>query len=173
MRALFLQLIGNVQGCTVISADFITGLSDANNFNGDNTSYEDPTEDLKVRVQNALLATPPPQHRSKRSESWKLLASNTFDSTRKRMSVLMRAPPELGSVYMLFVKGADSSMLVPSVAVGGDWLLQDDRSRDADKEVRQFSSLFLLVLSSRFLTIFPFFKFPPFSLPPRASTPTT
>eukprot|EP00547_Thalassionema_nitzschioides_P003527 CAMPEP_0194205570 /NCGR_PEP_ID=MMETSP0156-20130528/4811_1 /TAXON_ID=33649 /ORGANISM="Thalassionema nitzschioides, Strain L26-B" /LENGTH=1394 /DNA_ID=CAMNT_0038931875 /DNA_START=438 /DNA_END=4619 /DNA_ORIENTATION=+ len=50
-----------------------------------------------------------------REEVWEVLAVNKFDSTRKRMSVLVRSPPELGSIPMLLCKGADSAMLDPTV----------------------------------------------------------
>jgi len=46
-----------------------------------------------------------------REEIWEVLAVNKFDSTRKRMSVVLRSPPELGSIPMLLCKGADSAML--------------------------------------------------------------
>mmetsp|Transcript_23007 Transcript_23007/g.49788 ORF Transcript_23007/g.49788 Transcript_23007/m.49788 type:complete len:1706 (-) Transcript_23007:99-5216(-) len=52
------------------------------------------------------------------SETWPVLAINKFDSDRKRMSVLVRSPPELGSVSMLLCKGADSSMLIKEVCEG-------------------------------------------------------
>ncbi len=55
---------------------------------------------------------------SPRKETWSILAINKFDSDRKRMSVLVRSPPELGSVPMLFCKGADSSMMIDSVCEG-------------------------------------------------------
>lgn len=51
-------------------------------------------------------------------ETWPILAINKFDSDRKRMSVLVRSPPELGSVSMLLCKGADSSMLIKEVCKG-------------------------------------------------------
>jgi magnesium-transporting ATPase (P-type) len=53
-----------------------------------------------------------------RIETWPILAVNKFDSDRKRMSVLVRSPPELGSVHMLLCKGADSSMLIEEVCGG-------------------------------------------------------
>jgi len=53
-----------------------------------------------------------------RIETWPILAINKFDSDRKRMSVLVRSPPELGSVPMLLCKGADSSMLIEEVCGG-------------------------------------------------------
>jgi len=53
-----------------------------------------------------------------RIETWPTLAINKFDSDRKRMSVLVRSPPELGSVPMLLCKGADSSMLIEDVCGG-------------------------------------------------------
>lgn len=51
----------------------------------------------------------------KTEEIWEVLAVNKFDSTRKRMSVLVRSPPELGSIPMLLCKGADSAMLNPRI----------------------------------------------------------
>ncbi|KAL3807091.1 hypothetical protein ACHAXA_002117 [Cyclostephanos tholiformis] len=53
-----------------------------------------------------------------RIETWPILAINKFDSDRKRMSVLVRSPPELGSIPMLLCKGADSSMLIEEVCGG-------------------------------------------------------
>jgi magnesium-transporting ATPase (P-type) len=53
-----------------------------------------------------------------RIETWPILAINKFDSDRKRMSVLVRSPPELGSVPMLLCTGADSSMLIEEVCGG-------------------------------------------------------
>ena len=50
-----------------------------------------------------------------REEKWAILAVNKFDSDRKRMSILLRSPPELGSMPILFCKGADSAMLDPEV----------------------------------------------------------
>ena len=52
---------------------------------------------------------------AEREETWAILAVNKFDSDRKRMSILLRSPPELGNLPILFCKGADSSMLDPSV----------------------------------------------------------
>lgn len=46
-----------------------------------------------------------------RQEVWSILAVNKFDSDRKRMSILLRSPPELGNLPILFCKGADSAML--------------------------------------------------------------
>ena len=51
-----------------------------------------------------------------REETWTILAVNKFDSDRKRMSVLLRSPPELGDIPILFCKGADTAMLDPSVS---------------------------------------------------------
>ena len=61
---------------------------------------------------------------SPRIETWSVLAINKFDSDRKRMSVLVRAPPELGSIPLLLCKGADSSMLVEGVCDGLDLVEQ-------------------------------------------------
>jgi magnesium-transporting ATPase (P-type) len=57
-----------------------------------------------------------------REEIWSILAVNKFDSDRKRMSVLLRSPEELGNLPILFCKGADSSMLDPVVSNGADVL---------------------------------------------------
>lgn len=58
-----------------------------------------------------------------REETWSILAVNKFDSSRKRMSILVRSPPELGSIPMLLCKGADTAMLnadvCPSVSILG------------------------------------------------------
>ena len=60
-------------------------------------------------------------------ETWQILAVNKFDSDRKRMSILLRSPPELGSLPILFCKGADSAMLDPDVCTG----LSGDSDPDA------------------------------------------
>lgn len=54
-----------------------------------------------------------------REEVWTILAVNKFDSDRKRMSVLLRSPPELGNLPILFCKGADSSMLSLDICAKG------------------------------------------------------
>lgn len=64
-----------------------------------------------------------------RIEAWTLLAVNKFDSARKRMSVLVRSPKEFGSIPILFCKGADSSMFVPSVCEGANTLAFSDPRR--------------------------------------------
>ena len=51
-------------------------------------------------------------------ETWEILAVNKFDSDRKRMSILLRAPPKLGSLPIVFCKGADSAMLDGDVCTG-------------------------------------------------------
>jgi magnesium-transporting ATPase (P-type) len=63
---------------------------------------------------------------SKREEVWTILAVNKFDSDRKRMSVLLRSPAELGGLPILFCKGADSSML--SLEVCGRSIIGDTTS---------------------------------------------
>jgi len=63
--------------------------------------------------------------REPRKETWTILAVNKFDSDRKRMSVLLRSPPELGDVPILFCKGADTAMLDPEVCASRSWL-QDE-----------------------------------------------
>jgi magnesium-transporting ATPase (P-type) len=64
-------------------------------------------------------------------EIWSVLAINKFDSTRKRMSILLRSPPELGSAPILLCKGADSAMLDPEICAGSKTLnsvTEDDDS---------------------------------------------
>lgn len=78
----------------------------------DSSKYSDP--ELKTVDE---FATP-------RIETWSILAINKFDSDRKRMSVLVRSPPELGSIPMLLCKGADSSMLLRGVCEGLDLIEQ-------------------------------------------------
>ena len=67
-----------------------------------------------------------------RTETWTILAVNKFDSDRKRMSILLRSPPELGDLPILFCKGADSAMLDPAVAASSQ-LLQPDGSFSVPK----------------------------------------
>ena len=66
-------------------------------------------------LAKALVAEVAPQSDSKsgglvpveykpRQERWRILAVNKFDSTRKRMSVLVRSPESLGSLPMVFCK---------------------------------------------------------------------
>ena len=79
-----------------------------------------------------------------RKETWSILAVNKFDSDRKRMSVLVRSPPELGSVPMLFCKGADSSMMLDGVCEGVDLLDNPETSNvesESDIQNAEFSSL--------------------------------
>jgi magnesium-transporting ATPase (P-type) len=64
---------------------------------------------------NGMLLPSSMLPQGKAEEIWKVLAVNKFDSTRKRMSVLVRSPPELGSIPILLCKGADSAMLNPKI----------------------------------------------------------
>lgn len=64
-------------------------------------------------------------------ETWEILAVNKFDSDRKRMSILLRAPKELGSLPILFCKGADSAMLDPAVCTGLH--AEDDNTKIAER----------------------------------------
>ena len=77
------------------------------------------------------------------AETWSILAINKFDSDRKRMSVLVRSPPELGSLPMLFCKGADSSMLLEGVSEGISAIENMDNKEKlgSDAEGFQISSL--------------------------------
>ena len=69
-------------------------------------------------------------------ETWTILAVNKFDSTRKRMSILLRSPPEMGSAPILFCKGADSAMLDPEIRAGANntlySVIEDDLDDDGD-----------------------------------------
>ena len=67
-----------------------------------------------------------------RRETWKILAVNKFDSARKRMSVLVRSPPELGSIPILLCKGADSSMLDPSICEGSEFFVAPRKDSNND-----------------------------------------
>jgi magnesium-transporting ATPase (P-type) len=60
---------------------------------------------------------------AQRIETWSILAVNKFDSDRKRMSIVVRAPPELGGFVMVLCKGADSAMLDPTVCLGAENLV--------------------------------------------------
>jgi len=71
--------------------------------------------------------------KNKRTETWEILAVNKFDSQRKRMSIMLRSPPELGSVVVLFCKGADSAMLDPAVCSGSQNILSGNTAGDANK----------------------------------------
>lgn len=72
----------------------------------------------------------------KRTETWSILAVNKFDSDRKRMSILLRAPPELGSVVILFCKGADSAMLDPAVCSASPALLSGHSEVDLERSFK-------------------------------------
>jgi magnesium-transporting ATPase (P-type) len=61
-----------------------------------------------------------------RIETWSILAVNKFDSDRKRMSILVRSPPEMGNIAMLLCKGADSAMLDPTVCSGAENLVSEE-----------------------------------------------
>jgi magnesium-transporting ATPase (P-type) len=82
----------------------------------------DPQKDAKLKDENGL-----------RTETWSILAVNKFDSDRKRMSILLRAPPELGSVAVLFCKGADSAMLDPSVCSASQTVFSGNEMTDAER----------------------------------------
>mmetsp|Transcript_15351 Transcript_15351/g.38040 ORF Transcript_15351/g.38040 Transcript_15351/m.38040 type:complete len:1784 (+) Transcript_15351:307-5658(+) len=68
-----------------------------------------------------------------RTETWSILAVNKFDSDRKRMSILLRSPPELGSAPILFCKGADSAMLDPSVCSASKIVLSGNEMVDFER----------------------------------------
>ncbi|OEU23504.1 putative phospholipid-translocating P-type ATPase, partial [Fragilariopsis cylindrus CCMP1102] len=81
-------------------------------------------------------------------ETWSVLAINKFDSTRKRMSILVRSPQEFGNVAILLCKGADSAMLDPEICTTITKML------GIESHLGEFASegLRTLVLGVRFLT---------------------
>ncbi|KAL7578624.1 hypothetical protein ACA910_009770 [Epithemia clementina (nom. ined.)] len=103
-------------------------LEDAEIVNG----LKNRTVSLKrLAADTALdLASRPPvtvdenNEQTDREETWAILAVNKFDSDRKRMSMLLRSPPELGSIPILFCKGADTAMLDPRVCENGHGVQQ-------------------------------------------------
>jgi len=113
------QLLGGTKKGTRIkvggnSSLFSGPLSE--NLEDDNVkigNLEDRTNEFVDLMQGSAMA---------RTEEWEILAVNKFDSDRKRMSVLLRSPQELGGLPMLFCKGADSSMLVDEVCIAGSAL---------------------------------------------------
>jgi magnesium-transporting ATPase (P-type) len=67
-------------------------------------------------------------------ETWSVLAINKFDSTRKRMSILVRSPEEFGNVAILLCKGADSAMLDPEICTTTSI---NDNDNDDDDDANQ------------------------------------
>lgn len=72
---------------------------------------------------------------AQRTETWSILAVNKFDSDRKRMSIVLRAPAELGGFVMVLCKGADSAMLDPAVCLGAENLVGDSSRESATLNV--------------------------------------
>lgn len=99
-------------------------------------------------------------------ETWSVLAVNKFDSTRKRMSILLRSPPEFGSCAVLLCKGADTAMLDPEVTASSQKLHRGGNEQEGGSEwemanmlgvethLGEFATegLRTLVLGVRFLT---------------------
>ena len=85
---------------------------------------DEPESGLRAAISNWNPANEygSSDDRGPSEEVWSILAVNKFDSTRKRMSVVVRSPPELGSIPMLLIKGADSSMLDPDVCVAEEYI---------------------------------------------------
>ena len=86
------------------------------------TMTENPCKYSDSQVKATVVPALP------RIETWSILAINKFDSDRKRMSVLVRSPTELGSIPLLLCKGADSSMLLEGVCEGLNLAEQIDGS---------------------------------------------
>eukprot|EP00934_Nitzschia_sp_Nitz4_P003792 Nitzschia sp. Nitz4//scaffold193_size40683//22974//28351//NITZ4_007501-RA/size40683-augustus-gene-0.57-mRNA-1//-1//CDS//3329540285//3782//frame0 len=94
-----------------------------------------PSTNADANMINEFLEDPNMQ----RLETWSILAVNKFDSERKRMSILLRSPPELGSVAMLFCKGADSAMLDAEVCTGADKIVAPDVQNRDSTQLRSVS----------------------------------
>jgi len=90
--------------------------------NGDASYLKSLTDNSESQLEDNAFNKPG-------EETWTILAVNKFDSTRKRMSVVVRSPPEFGSVHMLLCKGADSAMLNPDVACGAVNFEENDASQ--------------------------------------------
>ena len=73
------------------------------------------------------------------TETWAVLAVNKFDSTRKRMSILLRSPPEFGSCAILLCKGADSAMLDPGISASSQTLYHGSHEEEEIRSSRQDS----------------------------------
>jgi len=71
-----------------------------------------------------------------RTETWAIIAVNKFDSERKRMSILLRSPPEFGSVAILLCKGADSAMLDPKVCSASGAIFSGNTADDLETSQR-------------------------------------
>jgi magnesium-transporting ATPase (P-type) len=100
------------------------------------TLIDDPSKYSQPDVKTVNESSSP------RIETWSILAINKFDSDRKRMSVLVRSPPELGSIPLLLCKGADSSMLLEGVCDGLEMVEQIDNSNlSDDSEVKALLGL--------------------------------
>eukprot|EP00557_Chaetoceros_sp_GSL56_P002726 CAMPEP_0176499310 /NCGR_PEP_ID=MMETSP0200_2-20121128/12857_1 /TAXON_ID=947934 /ORGANISM="Chaetoceros sp., Strain GSL56" /LENGTH=1734 /DNA_ID=CAMNT_0017897717 /DNA_START=151 /DNA_END=5351 /DNA_ORIENTATION=- len=81
-------------------------------------------------------------------EVWKVLAVNKFDSDRKRMSVLVRSPENMGSLPILLCKGADSSMLDPKICEDANTLPGSDGTRK-NQAFEEWQSMSLLNMQSQ------------------------
>ena len=76
-------------------------------------------------------------------ETWEILAVNKFDSDRKRMSIVLRSPPQLGNIPIVFCKGADVAMIDPEVSIGvrAEAGASSDRDETQEWEIEQFLEL--------------------------------
>lgn len=123
------QVIGRDSSGIKLSVESPTLFSDQNIIDGLTDGSLDemvlaadtasPTGKLGAKVSSASAP---------RVETWEVLAVNKFDSTRKRMSILVRSPPELGSIPMILCKGADSAMLDPKVLRNPDHAMTGDEN---------------------------------------------
>jgi magnesium-transporting ATPase (P-type) len=87
------------------------------------SEVDDSGEQADKSVMDSVLAREPME------ETWTILAVNKFDSDRKRMSILLRSPPELGNLPILFCKGADSNMLESGVCASSVVVDENGSSR--------------------------------------------
>lgn len=98
-----------------------SGQLSAKRLAAESAAGKSPVESSQSEVTGAI--TDPS---NQRVETWSILAVNKFDSERKRMSILLRSPPELGGFPILLCKGADSAMLDAEVCTGAETLVGGD-----------------------------------------------
>lgn len=132
------QVTGRNSTGIILRCDHPTIFSDENLVKGLKNGQISPKSLVSNRATGNVQVERSEEERlkftkNKRTEKWEILAVNKFDSQRKRMSILLRSPPELGSVVVLFCKGADSAMLDPAVCSGSQNIFSGNTADDANK----------------------------------------
>ena len=135
------QVVGRNSSGIVLRCEHPTVLSDENLVSG----LRNGTVHSKMLVSNCATGLVQVERNEEerlkytknvRTEIWEILAVNKFDSERKRMSILLRSPPELGSVVILFCKGADSTMLDSDICSSSKNVFSGNAADDAEKTYR-------------------------------------